>query len=149
MSLFLILFCSKVLLLFILFPFTIKKFSASVYFGYFSYNIDSSFINFSVFFVVIGKSISCSPEINLIEINFSPSEKLQYFLNNFISFSNSIILLFCELLFDIFFNSFIFLFKFSFFIFSSFIIKSFSFIFDSNSFIFFSNSFILFIYSLS
>ena len=69
-----------------------------------------------------------------------------YFLNNLISFSNSAAL-FC--LFDVFSNSFIFLFKFSFFIFSSFIIESFSFIFNSNSFIYFSNSFILFLYSLS
>ena len=71
------------------------------------------------------------------------------FLNNLISFSNSIILLICLLSFDKFSNSFIFLFKLSFFIFSSFIIISFSFIFNSNSFIYFSNSVILFIYSLS
>ena len=93
--------------------------------------------------------MSCSLEINLIEINFSPSVNLLNLLNNLISFSNSIILLICGFLFDIFSNSFIFLFKLSFFNFSSFIIISFSFIFNSNSFIYFSNSFILSLYCWS
>jgi len=93
--------------------------------------------------------MSCSLEINLIEINFSPSVNLLNLLNNLISFSNSIILLICGFLFDMLSNSFIFLFKLSFFNFSSFIILSFSFIFNSNSFIYFSNSFILSLYSLS
>jgi len=142
-SLFLILLSCKLLFLFILFPLTRKKFSKSTYFGYFSYNIASIFENISVFLATILKFISWSTEINLIEINFSSSENLQYDLNNFISFSNSFISLFLLLLFEIFSNSFILLFKLSFFIFSSFIIISFSFNFNSNYLIYFSNLFIL------
>ena len=55
-----------------------------------------------MFLAIILKLMALLTEINLIGINFSSSEKLQYDLNNFISFSNSFI---SFLFFDKFLNS--------------------------------------------
>jgi len=73
-----------------------------MYLGYFSYKICSILKNNSVFFIVMGKSIFWSTEITLSESNFSPLGR-KYDFNNWISFSNSNILLF-KLLFLISFS---------------------------------------------